>query len=95
MKISEIDANSRKVSIEAKVIDKGEARSVRSRDGRDLRVSDAVLEDDSGSIQLTLWGDEIDKINIGDKVKIENGFVREWNNTLQLSVGKFGKMTVL
>ena len=35
------------------------------------------------------------KLKEGDKIRIENGFVREWNNSLQLSIGKYGRLTVL
>ena len=44
---------------------------------------------------LVLWSDETEKINEGDNIKIDNGYVKLWNGTLQLSVGKFGKLTIL
>ena len=94
MKIAEINMNSRGVTITAKVESKSEVRNVNTKFGQNT-VADAVIEDDSGNIKLVLWGEEIDKIKVGDRVKIENGFVKEWNGELQLSVGKFGKMTVV
>ncbi len=94
MKIAEINMNSRGVTITAKVESKSEIRSVNTKFGQN-KVADCVIEDDSGNIKLVLWGDEIDKIKVGDRVKIENGFVKEWNGELQLSVGKFGKMSVV
>ncbi len=93
-KISELVNGSKKVDIEAKVVQKEEARDVNTKFGRN-RVCNAIVEDDSGSIMLVLWGDEIDKVKEGDTIKIENGYVNEWKDTLQLSVGKFGKMTIL
>ena len=94
MKIAEINMNSRGVTITAKVESKSEIRNVNTKFGQN-QVADAVIEDDSGTIKLVLWGDEIDKIKIGDRVKVENGFVKEWNGELQLSIGKFGKMSVI
>ncbi|MBI2173343.1 MAG: DNA-binding protein [Candidatus Aenigmarchaeota archaeon] len=93
-KISELVNGSKKVDIEGKVVQKEEARDVNTKFGRN-RVCNAIVEDDSGSIMLVLWGDEIDKVKEGDTIKIENGYVNEWKDTLQLSVGKFGKLTVL
>jgi replication factor A1 len=93
MKISELKAGTGKADIEAKVIEKREPREVNTKFGRKL-VCEAVLEDDSGKVILVLWGDEIEKVSEGNTVKIENGYVKEWNNELQLSVGKFGKMKV-
>ncbi|MBI5046447.1 DNA-binding protein, partial [Candidatus Micrarchaeota archaeon] len=60
-----------------------------------LRVANAQVKDDSGSITLVLWNDDIDKVSEGSKIKIENGYVGEWQGTAQLTVGKFGKLTVL
>ena len=94
MKISEIDADSRKVELEATVTEKSEAREVNTKYGK-TKVSNATIEDDSGSITLVLWGDDCERINDGDKIRIENGFVREWNGTMQLSVGKYGKLLVV
>ena len=94
MKISDLKEGTDKVNIEAKVIEKEGTREVNTKFGR-TKVANAVLEDDSGTIALTLWGDDTDKVKQGDSVKIENGFVKEWNGSLQLSVGKYGKMTVL
>lgn len=93
MKISELKAGTGKVNIEAKVIEKKEPREVNTMYGRKF-VCEAVLEDDSGQVTLVLWGDEVSKVEVGNNVKIENGFVKEWNNQLQLSAGKFGKITV-
>ncbi|MBI3190736.1 DNA-binding protein [archaeon] len=94
MKISELKEGTSKVNLEAKVVEKEDSREINTKFGQ-TKVANAVIEDDSGSIALTLWGDDADRIKQGDEIKIENGFVREWNNTLQLSVGKFGKLTVL
>ena len=94
MDIKELSATSSKVDVEATVTQKGESREVNTRYGR-TKVTECTVEDESGSIVLVLWGDDADKINEGDKIKIENGYVKEWNSVLQLNVGKYGKMTVL
>lgn len=94
MKISDLKEGSSKVNIEAKVTEKEETREVTTRFGK-TKVANSVIEDDSGSMVLVLWGEQADQVKQGDNIKIENGFVKEWNNSLQLSVGKFGKLTVL
>ncbi len=94
MKIIDLNNDSRKVDLEATVTEKEEPREITTRYGK-TKIANATIEDDSGSITLVLWGDETEKLKEGDKIKIENGFVREWNNSLQLSIGKYGKLTVL
>jgi len=34
-------------------------------------------------------------VNVGDKIKIENGYVTSFKGEIQLNIGKFGKLTVL
>ena len=54
-----------------------------------------LVKDDSGEIKLTLWNDDIDNVNEGDKVHIINGYVNEWQGEMQLTTGKFGKLEVI
>lgn len=95
MKISELKAGTGNVDITAEVIAIEEPREVVTKFGKKIRVANATIRDDSGEITLSLWGDEIDKVAIGDKVHIENGWVSEFKGTPQLSTGKYGKLTVL
>lgn len=96
MKISELRDGMRRVNVEGRVVDKGEVREVTSRfKDATYRVADAVIADESGTIKLTLWNDQIDQVNLNDNVKIENGYVTSFKGEIQLNVGKFGKLTVL
>ncbi|MFA6530134.1 MAG: OB-fold nucleic acid binding domain-containing protein [Candidatus Micrarchaeia archaeon] len=94
MKISELKAGAGSVAIKAKVISIDSTREI-NKYGRTLKVANATIEDASGKISLVLWNDSIDLVKVGDEVSIENGYVNEWQSNLQLTLGKFGKMTVL
>lgn len=94
MNISELRPGTGKVSIEAEVVSMEPTREV-NKYGRKLRVANATIRDESGDITLVLWNDEIDKVKEGDRIKIENGYVNEWQAKPQLTLGKFGKMTVV
>lgn len=93
-KISELQAGQGRVSVEAEVKSLEPARSF-NKFGRDLRVANAVVSDDSGEIKLTLWNDDIDKVAVGKKIKITNGYVNEFQGEKQLTSGKFGKMEIV
>ena len=93
-KISDLSAGQGKVDIEAEVKSMEPERTF-NKFGRVLRVTNAVISDESGEIKLTLWNDEINKVQIGNKVKITNGFVNEFQGEKQLTAGKFGKLEVL
>ena len=47
------------------------------------------------NITLTLWNADCDTFAVGDKVKITNGYVSEWQGELQLGAGKYGKVEKL
>jgi len=96
MKIKDLRNGMRRVDVEGKVVEKSEAREVRSRYRNViLRVATATITDDTGTIKLTLWNDQINQVNVDDTVKIENGYVTSFRGEIQLNVGKYGKLTVL
>ncbi|HEX2557905.1 MAG TPA: OB-fold nucleic acid binding domain-containing protein [Nitrososphaera sp.] len=92
MKISELKAGMRNVSVTGKVDSVGEPRTVNLKAGGTNNVADAVISDESGSIKLSLWGDDIAKIRPGDRVSVENGYINTFKGENSLAVGKFGKL---
>ena len=94
MKISELQPRQGKVDIEVEVVSMGDIREF-SKFGKSGRVCNATVKDDSGEIQLTLWNEDIDKVKPGMKLKIENGYVNEWQGEKQLTTGRFGKLEVV
>jgi replication factor A1 len=95
MKISELKTGMRNVSIVAKVDSVGEPRTVNLKSGGTNSVADAIVSDESGSIKLSLWGDDINKIQAGDRISVENGYINTFKGENSISVGKFGKMAKL
>lgn len=86
----------RKVDLTAKVTDIGDTREVKSRySGETYRVADATLEDSTGSITLSLWNEDIDRVKIGDTVQVQNGYIKSFNGQLQLNAGKYGVLSVV
>ena len=83
------------IDIEGTVERKGEPRTVNKKAGGTIDVCDAYLVDESGEIKLTLWGDDIPKINDGSRVKITNGYTNTFKGEVSLTKGKYGKLEVL
>lgn len=94
MEITDLKPKQGSVEIVAEVIEKGEVREFQ-KFGRPGRVCTAKIKDETGEIALTLWNEDIDKVDVGDKIKIENGYVNEWQGELQLTTGRFGKLEVI
>ncbi len=95
MKINELRDGMKRVSVEGKVTEKGEAREVMSRfKDQTHQVANAIIADDTGTIKLTLWNEQINQVNLNDNVKVENGYVTSFRGEIQLNVGKYGTLTV-
>lgn len=95
MKIKDLRDGMKRVSVEAKVVEKSDTREVQSRvRNQTYKVADAVIADETGSIKLTLWNEQIDQVNVDDVVKIDNGYVTSFRGEIQLNAGKYGKLTV-
>jgi replication factor A1 len=95
LKINELRDGTKNVTLEAKVTDKTDAREVMSRTRNEsYRVATAVIADETGTVKLTLWNDQIDKVKVDDTVEVENGYVTSFRGEIQLNIGKYGKLTV-
>jgi ssDNA-binding replication factor A large subunit len=79
------------------IIEKKEPREFQSKwSGASGRVCDAVGQDDNGdTVAVTLWNDDIEKVEVNSKIRIVNGWTSSYKDTLQVSTGKFGKLELL
>ena len=41
---------------------------------------------------MTLWDDNIEKVNEGDTIRVENGYVTLFKGNIRLNIGKYGKL---
>jgi len=92
--IGDLRVGSSNVEVEGTIIRISEIRTVNTKFGK-RNVATAVLEDDSGRIDLTLWEDQIEMVKEGQNIKITGGYVTEWNGNLQLNVRKGGRIAAL
>lgn len=96
MMVRDLRPESKVDVIDLTIKSKGDTRDFTSRTGNAGRVCDATAADADGEeCQITLWNDEIGKVNVGDRVRITNGWVRQWRGNLQVSAGRYGKLEVL
>jgi replication factor A1 len=86
---------SRVATIEATVSGLEPAREVDSRQGGKTKVRNAKLKDSTGEIALVLWGAEVDLVQDGDRVRIIEGWVKDYQGHHQISLGRSGKLEKL
>ena len=87
MNIEEAKNQRDDISLEGRIEEKGEARTVNTKYG-ETQVCDSYLVDETGRIKLTLWGDDIKKVNNGDRVSIQGAYTTEFRNERQFNVPK-------
>jgi replication factor A1 len=95
VKIKELRDGMKRVNVKGTVTEKSDPREVTSRfKDQTYRVCTAVMRDETGTIKLTLWNDQIEMVNVNDVIRIENGYITSFRGEIQLNAGKFGTLTV-
>ncbi len=93
MKIAQLQPRQTNVDVEGTIREIGEPRTF-SKFGKEGKVANAILVDESGQVKLSLWNEQCDQLKVGDIVKVTKGYVGEWQGELQLTTGKFGTLEV-
>ncbi len=94
-KVGELTPQSRAVNVTAKVMSKSEVRNIAGgRDGAAHRVCDALVGDETGSVYLTLWDDNIEKVNNEDTIIVKNGYINLFRGNMRLNIGKYGTLEI-
>jgi replication factor A1 len=92
-KIRDLTTYSRRVNLVAKILETGDVREVSSSsDGQLHRVAEALVGDETGTVLLTLWDENIDRFGVSDVVEVENGYAGTFRGSLRLNVGKYGNI---
>lgn len=93
-KVETLRDGSGNVTVEGEILEKAHARQVRNRRryGETLSVADSGFGDETGRLVLTLWNNQIKTIQVGDRIRVENGYVGSYGGIKQLSVGRAGRI---
>jgi len=95
LKINELRDGMKKINVQGKVMEKSDTREVASRfKDETYKVATVTIADETGTVKLTLWNDQIDKVNVNNTVKVENGYITSFRGEIQLNAGKYGLLTV-
>tara|TARA_B100001750_G_C15285576_1_gene484686 strand:- start:286 stop:609 length:324 start_codon:yes stop_codon:yes gene_type:complete len=71
--------------------EKKQPRRVNTKFG-EKAVCDAMVRDQSGTIKISLWEDQVEAVSNGDFVRVEGAYTNEYNGVKSLNLGKFGKI---
>lgn len=95
VKVSELTPRSRRLNLAVKVVSKNPVRDIVSRrDGSTHKVTEVVVGDETASILLTLWNEDIEKVNVDDVLNIKNAYVTLFRGSMRLNTGRYGTFEV-
>jgi replication factor A1 len=94
MAIKDIQPKQSNVTVEADIVEKGPVREFQ-KFGKPGKVCTAKIKDESGSCSLSLWNEQIDSVNVGDRIKLTDGYSTEWQGNIQVTSGRNGKIEVI
>jgi replication factor A1 len=92
-KVRDLTPNSKQVNVLAKVINVGEAKEVMGKFGDPRKVCEAVVGDDTATIILSLWNEQIGSIAKDEVILVDNGYVSLVRGHMRLNVGRYGNLT--
>lgn len=97
-KIDKLVAGMKSVELDAKVVNKFDAKDFTTKDGRKGKVGNLVVGDETGQIRVVLWGDmnnNLPGINIGDIVRIKQGYTKLSNiNRVELHLNDNAELEI-
>jgi replication factor A1 len=86
-------------SVQGKVSEIGELREFEREDGTENVVANLQLEDETGSIRLTLWGEQayiIEDLDIDSEIQIIDAYAKYGlNEEIELSIGNKSRVIML
>ena len=91
--IKDLRSGMTQVNLKAKVLEIPKPSHVYTRYGNCASVANALIADETGSIRLCLWNEQIDRISAGDTIQIKNGRTCTFRGQRQLNIGRKGLLS--
>ena len=80
------------VNLRVKILDVEEPKNVITKHGNRASVAKALIEDETGTINLCLWNQQITSVSAGGTVQIKNAQVSTFKGEKLMNLGKEGTL---
>jgi hypothetical protein len=94
-RIGDLKSGMERIDLRATILEIPRPRNVITKFGNFATVTNARVKDETGSIQLPLWNNQIDTVSVGDTIQVENARVVTFRGERQLRVGRGGQLSVI
>jgi len=93
LKLNEVEIGKNVPELIVRILSVAPARIVSTRSGRKTQLTEVLVADETGTAVLSLWGfREGSGMSAGKVVRITDGWAKEWQGKMQLSLGRVGKI---
>lgn len=93
--IIDLRTGMKKISVKARVLEIARPTLVFTRFGNYASVANALIADETGTIKLCLWNEQINSVSVGGTIQIENASVSTFRGERQLRIGKKGMLSAV
>ena len=93
LQIRDLRSGMAQVCLKAKVLEIPKPVLVYTRYGNYASVANALIADETGTIRLCLWNEQIQSISAGDTIQIENARASTFKGQRQLNIGRKGLLS--
>ncbi len=96
LKVKNLNSGMKNIDILGKVLQVYELREF-DKDGRKGKVANFLIADETGTLRVVLWNDQAEnlkKINSGDIIKIQSGYVRENQGRMEIHLNDYSKIKI-
>ena len=96
-KLADLRSGMRSVNVAARVAQISGEREFTRRDGSTGRVASVLLEDETGTVRLSLWDGDVEllkEMDVGELVSVENGYTRLSLGDVGLNAGQSSRITI-
>ncbi len=92
-KIGGLVHNLQNLNLTVKILNIGSSRGVPSRnEQRQHWIAEAIVGDETGTVILTLWDEQIRMFKANDVIEIKGGYTTLFKGSLRLNVGRSSRI---
>jgi replication factor A1 len=93
LSIKDLQDKMAQIHLKARVLEISKPNLVYTRYGNCASVANALIADDTGTIKLCLWNEQIHSVSVGDTIQIENARTSTFKGQRQLNIGRKGLLS--
>jgi len=92
--IKDLKVGMKRINLKARVLEIPKSKMIYTRYGTTAAVSNVLITDETGSVRMSLWNDQIEMVHKDDVISIKNGKVGWYSGEPQIRIGRRGSLSV-